>query len=105
MIVRSECAMVPWQTGDPDQARPQLGSLDMNPSIRESGGPKRLLSSEKYNLIKERLAAGSGPSASSSHSVGGQTRSSGSGDQFQSMKDVVRPPPGHHCLSSKHNLL
>ena len=48
-----------------------------------------------YNLTKERLAAGgagSGPAASSS-SVGGQTRSSNSGDHFQRMNDVVQPPP------------
>lgn len=101
--------MVPWQQEDRDSTRPQLGSLDMNfkqVTIKETGGPKRLLSSEKYNLIKERLAAGgsgSGPAASSS-SVGGQTRSSNSGDQFQRMKDVVHPPPGHPFLKTRPSM-
>ena len=55
--------------------------------MNETDGPKRQLSSAKYNLIKERLAAGwagSGPAASRP-SVGWQTRCSNSGDQFQRM--------------------
>lgn len=82
--------MVPWQQEDRNSTRTQLGSLDMKSkqlTMNETDGPKRQLSSAKYNLIKERLAAGwagSGPAASRP-SVGGQTRCSNSGDQFQRM--------------------
>ena len=80
--------MVPWQQEDRNSTRTQLGSLDMKSkqlTMNETDGPKRQLSSAKYNLIKERLAAGwagSGPAASRP-SVGGRLGAATVGTSFK----------------------
>merc|ERR1719466_617082 len=100
--------MVPWQTEGQDSSRPQLGSLDMNARQmdmrpREMAGTRRLLSQEKYKLIKERLGGGAGPVSSSSPSGGRLTGSSSSGEQFQHIRDIV-PPPGHPFLAARPSM-
>jgi len=103
--------MVPWGTNNPGlDTRPLIGPLvkpNQQPCV---SGRKTLLSVEKYNLIKERLAAGTGPIASSQASVssssGDRQAKSSSSDEHQKMQDIVRPPPGHPFLtesSSRQN--
>jgi len=95
--------MVPWLKEEGKELRPLPDSSNMNNrnvNTRESSGSnhaRSLLSSEKYNSIKERLTA----SGTAPRSVSGLTRSSSSGEQFQRMTDVVRPPPGHPFLKSR----
>ena len=103
--------MVPWGTINPDlDTRPLIGPLVKSNQQPCVSGRKTLLSVEKYNLIKERLAAGTGPIASSQASIssssGDRQAKSSSSDEHQKMQDVIRPPPGHPFLkesSSRQN--
>jgi len=101
--------MVPWMTEEEDKVSPSSKSTltaDSSLTLSEPPGAvsrsQRLLSSEKYNSIKARLAGGvGGPAGGSSSSASGHTKSSSSGEQFQKMTDVIQPPPGHPFLKAR----
>ena len=95
--------MIPWETIDLGlDTRPSIGPLVKLNQQAGVSGRKTLLSVEKYNLIKERLTAGTGPIASSKASVssnsGVKQAKSSSSDEHQKMQDIIRPPPGHPFL-------
>jgi len=101
--------MVPWLTEVEAKDKPNFSTLNMTSrsmnmtKTGEGTRPQRLLSSEKYNSIKERLASGGklGTGSNSSVSGSGHTKSSSSGEQFQRMTDIIHPPPGHPFLQSR----